>query len=84
MVVVGRVAIDDSGEVAEFMEDGCEEVVASIGGRVRDGAEEGFCLEGLEFEAFPGCRIDKPAEAVGVIVNGKVSCNGVSIIVRSG
>ncbi|NEQ98496.1 MAG: hypothetical protein F6K30_17545 [Cyanothece sp. SIO2G6] len=49
-IVVGGVAVDDSGEVAEFVEDGGEQVVASVGGGVGGGAEEAeFRIQHSEF-----------------------------------
>ncbi len=40
--VVGGVATDQAREVAEFVEDGGEEVVVAVGSGAKGGAEEGF------------------------------------------
>jgi hypothetical protein len=41
-IVVGGGATDEAREVAEFVEDGGEEVVVAVGGGAKGGAEEGF------------------------------------------
>jgi len=65
--------VDDACEVAEFVEDCGEEVVAAVGGGAGGGAEEGVGLGEVEFGVFPGGFVDEPAEAVAIVVEGEGS-----------
>jgi Pentapeptide repeats (8 copies) len=89
--VVGGVATDQAREVAEFVEDGGEEVVVAIGGGAKGGAEEGFSVHTSEFRVhtsefsiIPGGAVDEPAEAVGVGVEGEGAGGGETITVEAG
>jgi hypothetical protein len=82
--VVGGVATDQAREVAEFVEDGGEEVVVAVGGGAEGGAEEGFRVQGSKFRVFPGGAVDEPAEAVGVGVEGEGAGDGAACGVEVG
>jgi Pentapeptide repeats (8 copies) len=82
--VVGGVAADQTREVAEFVENGGEEVVVAIGGGAKGGAEEGFRVHTSEFRVLPRAAVDEPAEAVGVGVEGEGAGGGAAEGVEAG
>ncbi len=83
-IVVGGGAADQAREVAEFVEDCGEEVVAAIGFGAKGGAEEGFSVQRSEFRVFPWTAVDEPAEAVGVGVEGEGAGGGATGGVEAG
>lgn len=65
------------------MEDGGEEVVATVGDRVWSGLEVILGIVEAEFGAFPGGGVDEPAGAVSVIVNQDGSCDRAALAVKA-
>ena len=61
MAVKVGVAADESSDVSEFVQNGGEEVVMSVGGGAWGRLEGGFCSLSGEFGVFPGGVVDEPA-----------------------
>ena len=84
VAIEAGVAFDEAVEVGNFVENGGEEVVFSVGFGVWGCCECLFCILSGEFGVVEGGGVDEPAAIVGVVVYEDVSGVGATVGVEAG